>query len=92
VGTAAVEGAAAETELVGQWRRFEAEWNGRCLCGRENDDLNLQSSAQEIRMSAEIEIYSDRLRYGPPPWLGSGDGSRLSGTVGVCAVECGGGP
>ena len=34
---------------------------------RENDDLNLQSSAQEIRMSAEIEIYSDRLRYGPPP-------------------------
>ncbi|GAA5992434.1 hypothetical protein JCM10908_000815 [Rhodotorula pacifica] len=31
--TAAVEGPAAETELVGQWRRFEAEWNGRCLCG-----------------------------------------------------------
>lgn len=31
--TAAVEGAATVTDLVGQWRRFEAEWNGRCLCG-----------------------------------------------------------
>lgn len=31
--TAAIEGAATGPEAVGQWRRFEAEWDGRCLCG-----------------------------------------------------------
>lgn len=32
--TSAVEGAALDSEImVGRWRRFEAEWNGRCICG-----------------------------------------------------------
>ncbi|BGO89889.1 hypothetical protein NBRC10512_005661 [Rhodotorula toruloides] len=31
--TSAVEGLPGEAEVVGKWRRYESEWEGRCVCG-----------------------------------------------------------
>lgn len=31
--TNAVEGLPGEAEVVGKWRRYESEWEGRCVCG-----------------------------------------------------------